>query len=135
MRRRPIIATALSVLTFAALGAAPAQAAPTATVDVIFTFLVARGAAVDVAYGVDCPAGVTGTVDVALTQIRDDGLTASGTSTEALECGFPAMQRVTAGIAGAPFKRGRATLTIVVSGCDDQGCFTLPLTRNTRLTN
>jgi hypothetical protein len=135
MRRRPIIATALSVLTFAALGATPAQAAPTATVEVTFTFLVARGAAVDVAYGVDCPAGVTGTVDVAITQLRDDGLTASGTSTEALECGFPAMQRVTASITGAPFKRGKATLTILASGCDDQGCFTVPLSRNTRLTN
>jgi hypothetical protein len=134
MRPRPIIAIALSVLAFAAFGTAPAQAAPTSTVDVFWTSLVARGAAVDVAYAVDCPDGVTGTVDVALTQLRDDGLTASGTSTEALDCGAPGLQRVTASVTGAPFTRGRATLTMLVSGCDDQGCFTVPLSRNTRLT-
>jgi hypothetical protein len=134
MRRRPFIATALSVLAFAAFGTAPAQAAPTATVEVFWTFLVARGVAVDVGYAVDCPAGVTGTVDVAVTQVRDDGLTASGASTEALDCGMPGMQRVTASVTGAPFERGRATLTMLVSGCDDHGCFTVPISRNTRLT-
>ncbi len=130
MRRLATAALAAAALT--TLGAAPA---PAATVELFWTALVSRGAAVDVAYGVTCPAGSTGTVEVSLTQLRDDGLTASGTGTAVLTCGFPDTERVTASIAGAPFTRGPATLTMLVSGCDGPDCFTVPVNRTVRLRN
>ncbi|MET0417771.1 MAG: hypothetical protein ABW022_17325 [Actinoplanes sp.] len=131
---RRLIAAALTALCLATLGAAPAHAAPTVTVDVLWTSLVSRGAAVDVAFGVTCPAGFTGTVDVALHQVRADGLVASGAEVAELACGMLDTQRVLASITGAPFTRGKATLTMLVSGCDGQECFTFPLNRSTRIT-
>lgn len=124
------VAAALSVLAVAV----PAQAAPApAGAEIFWTSLIARGAAVDVAFGATCPEGSTGTVEVAVTQVRDDGLTARGSQTAVLTCGVPDTQRVLADITGAPFTRGPATLTMLLSGCDDTGCFTLPITRTVRL--
>ena len=137
MRVRLAVTTVLSALTSTALGAAPAHAAG-AEVDLLWTVLVARGAAVDVAYGIDCPAGYSGTVTFSLAQVRGDGLRAGGTAVADLVCGgtgLPDTQRVTASITGAPFTRGRATLAMQVVACDDQDCFSTPVNRTTRLTN
>jgi len=135
---RRFLAVALSALTITALGAGPARAAATAEVEVFWTLLVARGAAVDVSYGVTCPAGFTGTTTVTITQVRDDGLLAGGTTAEELTCdgtGFLEMSRVTASVLGAPFERGRASLSMLLSGCDAQACFSAPINQNTRLQN
>ena len=138
MRARLAVATVLSALSCTALGAAPAQAAGGADIEVLWTLIVARGAAVDVAYGIDCPAGYTGTVTVSLAQVRDDGLRAGGTAVADLTCtgtGVLDTQRVTASITGAPFTRGRATLAMQAVACDDRDCFSTPVNRSTRIKN
>ncbi|MFF5078763.1 hypothetical protein ACFY36_17050 [Actinoplanes sp. NPDC000266] len=111
---------------------------PPATVDVLWTTLAARGAAVDVAFGVECPAGSTGTATVTVAQARpSDGLLAQGTAVTALTCsgtGLLYTQRVTASITGAPFERGKATLAMQVVVCDSQECLSTPLNRTVRIT-
>lgn len=129
MRIIGVIATALLV---AVLGASPAQAA-TPTVEILWTLIVAKGAAVDVSYGVTCPDGFTGTTTVSITQTRDDGLLAGGTTSEELACGALGMARVTASVLGAPFERGRAQLSMLVTGCDSLECFAVPINRNVRI--
>jgi hypothetical protein len=118
--------------------AVPAKAAPAATIDVLFTTIVARGAAVDVAFGITCPEGFTGTATVSLAQVRNsDGLHAQGSAVTDVTCsgtGLLYMQRVTADITGAPFARGKATLAMQVVACDDQTCFSTPLNRTTKIT-
>ncbi|GAA0499551.1 hypothetical protein Ade02nite_82800 [Paractinoplanes deccanensis] len=124
------------------IGAALATAAlllapPTATIDVLWTTIAARGAAVDVAFGVSCPAGFTGTVTVSVAQARDDGLQAHGTAVTDLACVGSALlytQRVTATVTGAPFERGKATLAMQVVACDETECFSTPLNGTTRIT-
>ncbi|MBL7261296.1 hypothetical protein [Paractinoplanes lichenicola] len=138
MRRRIALASALSAFAFASLGAAPAQAAADATVSPMFAFRVARGAAVDVSYGITCPAGYNATVTVSLDQVRKDGLRASGTVTEQLTCagtGVLEMGRVTAHISGAPFQVGKASLAILATGCNDQDCFVVPVNQEIQVQN
>ncbi|MBM2623353.1 hypothetical protein JIG36_48440 [Actinoplanes sp. LDG1-06] len=138
MRRRIALASVLSAFAFASIGAAPAYAAADATIDVMWAFRVARGAAVDVSYGITCPAGYQATVTVSLDQVRKDGLRASGTVTEQLTCagtGVLEMGRVTASVTGAPFQAGKATLAILATGCDDQDCFAVPVNQDIHVQN
>lgn len=131
MRLRKIIAMALSATLLTAVGPTAARAAATNEVGLFSTSLAARGAAVDVNYSVTCPADFTGTATVSLTQTRDDGLIAGGVIVDDLACsngGVLHITRVTATVLGAPFERGRARLTLVVTGAD-------PINQNTRLTN
>ncbi|WP_460885249.1 hypothetical protein [Paractinoplanes abujensis] len=125
-------------MTFASLGAVPAHAAADATIDVMFAFRVARGAAVDVSYGITCPADYRATVTVSLDQVRKDGLRASGTVTEQLTCagtGVLEMGRVTANIGGAPFQVGSATLAVLATGCNNQDCFVVPVNQEIHVQN
>ena len=142
MRRRLAATAALATLSFAALGttpapaAAPAPASADASVEVMWTVIVARGAAVDVSYSYTCPAGVTARSTATLTQVRADGLTARGTDVADVACtggGFLEMQRITAGIAGAPFERGPATLSLRMTGCDGTDCFDVRVDQKTRI--
>ncbi|WP_127503209.1 hypothetical protein [Actinoplanes solisilvae] len=123
---RKIVAILSAALLTIVLDAAPARAAGP-EVEILWTLLVAKGAAVDVSYGVTCPEDTTGTVTVSIAQVRDDGLLAGGTTTEELDCGALAMARVTASVLGAPFERGRASLSMLVTGGP-------PFTANVRLT-
>ncbi|XVV10388.1 hypothetical protein ACQP2X_36915 [Actinoplanes sp. CA-131856] len=120
------------------LAAALLVTPPAATIDVLWTTLAARGAAVDVAFGVECPEGFTGTATVTVAQARpSDGLLAQGSAVTALTCsgtGLLYTQRVTATITGAPFERGRATLAMQVVACDDEECLSTPLNRDIRIT-
>ncbi|MCY1142325.1 hypothetical protein OWR29_30380 [Actinoplanes sp. Pm04-4] len=128
---RKIMVTALSAVLLLALGPTAARAAATTEIEVFWTTLVARGAAVDVNFGITCPADVDGAVTVAITQTRDDGLIASGTTTEDFSCrngGILNISRVTASVLGAPFERGRARLTMLVTGA-------APISQNVRLQN
>jgi hypothetical protein len=128
---RKMIATALAVALLIALGPAPARAAATTGIEVFGTTLAARGAAVDVNFGITCPADVDGTATVAVTQTRDDGLTASGVVVDEFSCrngGILNIARVTASVLGAPFERGRARLTMLVTGA-------APINQNVRLQN
>lgn len=130
MRRRIAVVSALSAAVFSLFGAVPALAAADAKIDVLWALRVARGAAVDVTYGLTCPAGYQATVTVSLNQVRSDGLRASGTVTEDVTCtGAPFLElaRVTAGINGAPFQPRKATLAILATGCNDQDCFAVPV--------
>jgi hypothetical protein len=128
---RKIIGVVAAVLLFAG---SPAHAAPpTAEVEILWTLLVAKGAAVDVSYGVTCPDGFTGTTKVTITQVRDDGLLATGATTEELACGALGMARVTASVLGAPFERGRARLSMLVTGCNGPACFGVPIDQNIRI--
>ena len=133
--RRRLAAAALSALSFAALGATPARAAD-ASVEVMWTLIVARGAAVDVSYSYTCPAGVTARSTATLTQVRADGLTAHGTDVADVACagdGLLEMQRITASITGAPFERGPATLSLRMTGCDGADCFDVRVDQRTRI--
>ncbi|SNY56283.1 hypothetical protein [Paractinoplanes atraurantiacus] len=120
------------------LAAALLLAPPAATIDVLWTTIAAKGAAVDVAFGVACPEGFTGTATVSVAQARpSDGLPARGTAVTALTCsgtGLLYTQRVTADVTGAPFERGRATLAMQVVACDERGCFSTPLNQTIRVT-
>ncbi|MEU8813041.1 hypothetical protein [Actinoplanes sp. NPDC048796] len=111
---------------------------PVATIDLLWTTIAARGAAVDVAFGVACPEGFTGTATVTVAQARpSDGLLAQGTGVKELTCSGPGLlytQRVTASITGAPFERGKATLAMQVVVCDEQGCASTPLNQQIRIT-
>ncbi|MBU2666761.1 hypothetical protein KOI35_24940 [Actinoplanes bogorensis] len=134
------VLTAVLALATVMFVAAPARAdePATAQITVFWTSLVARGVAVDVSFGVSCPAGFTGTATVSVTQTRDDGLSASGQVTDDLVCtgtGRPELSRPTAVVTGAPFDRGGARLDIVIAGCDGSTCFTTPLRQHTRLGN
>ena len=130
---RKMIATALAAVLLIALSPAPARAGAGATtgIEVFWTTLAARGAAVDVNFGITCPADVDGTATVSVTQTRDDGLIASGITVDEFACrngGILTISRVTASVLGAPFERGRARLTMLVTG-------SAPINQNTRLTN
>ncbi|MCO8276642.1 hypothetical protein M1L60_39295 [Actinoplanes sp. TRM 88003] len=128
---RKIIATALSAVLILALGPAPARADASTEIQLFWTTLAARGAAVDVNFGITCPVDVDGTATVAITQTRDDGLTASGTGFDEFSCrngSILNITRVTASVLGAPFERGSARLTMVVTGA-------APINRNVRLTS
>ncbi|MBU2666759.1 hypothetical protein KOI35_24930 [Actinoplanes bogorensis] len=136
---RKLLAIVLALVTIAFV-AAPARADETAgaQIDVFWTTLVARGVAVDVNFGVTCPAGFTGTATVSVTQTRDDGLLAGGKVTDDQLCtgsGKLEISRATAAVTGAPFERGGAKLEIVIAGCDGATCFTTPLRQHTRLQN
>ncbi len=136
MRRRLMVAATLAALFFTALGPAPARAAATADIGVMWAFLVARGAGVDISYSMTCPEGFTGTVTASLSQVRKDGLVASGTAVDQLNClgsGTLEMVRVTASIGGAPFRPIKATLAIQVVGCDDQECFSVPVNQDVQI--
>lgn len=138
MRRRIAVVSALSAAFFSLFGAVPALAAADADVDVMWAVRVARGAAVDVSYGLTCPAGYNATVTVSLNQVRSDGLRASGTVTEDLTCNgtsFLEMARVTASINGAPFQPRKATLAILATGCNDQDCFVVPVNQEIQVQN
>ncbi|WP_250007798.1 hypothetical protein [Actinoplanes sp. M2I2] len=131
MRLRSLTALALSTVLLTALSPAPARADAGAEIGLLGTTLAARGAAVDVNYSVTCPADITGTATVSVTQTRDDGLIASGTAIDELTCrngGVLHITRVTATVGGAPFERGRARLTMLVTGA-------APINQNTRLQN
>jgi len=128
---RKMIATALAAVLLIALSPAPARAGATTGIEVFWTTLAARGAAVDVNFGITCPADVDGTATVSVTQTRDDGLIASGITVDEFACrngGILNISRVTASVLGAPFERGRARLTMLVTG-------SAPINQNTRLTN
>jgi hypothetical protein len=128
---RRIMAVLVPALLLMVLAPLPARAGASTTVEVFWTTLVARGAAVDVNFGITCPADVDGTATVAITQTRDDGLIASGTTTEDFSCrngGILNITRVTASVLGAPFERGRARLTMLVTGA-------APISQNVRLQN
>jgi hypothetical protein len=141
MRRSSALAlsTLAAITLTTGLATSPARAAyppSTATVQILMTTLVARGAAVDVSFAVDCPAGFTGSTVVSVAQVHD-GLTATGTARKALNCvgtGQLYLQRVTADITGAPFARGKATLAMQVVGCDASDCFSTPLNESIRIT-
>ena len=135
-----LLAVSLAASASALLpGAAPARAdypPGTATVTLFQTTLAARGAAVDVNFGVTCPAGATGFTSVTITRTHD-GLIATGTAIAPLTCldgGQLMLQRVTATIGGAPFTKGNATLTLRVAGCDTVDCFTTSLDQNIKIT-
>jgi hypothetical protein len=129
---RKIIATALAAALLLALSPAPARAgAATTGIEVFWTTLAARGAAVDVNFSITCPADVDGTATVSVTQTRDDGLIAGGTTIDEFDCrngGILNISRVTASVLGAPFERGRARLTMLVTGA-------APINQNVRLQN
>ena len=128
---RRIMTVIASTLLLIALAPLPARAAATNTIEVFWTTLVARGAAVDINYGITCPADFTGTATASVTQTRDDGLIASGAVVDEVSCsngGVLHITRVTAGVLGAPFERGRARFTMVVTGA-------APITQNVRLTS
>lgn len=112
--------------------ATTATTATTATIQLLSTTLVAKGAAVDISYAVDCPAGYAGSTTVSVTQPQ-----ASGTAVDELTCtgtGLLYLQRVTADVRGGPFERGKATLTMWAVACDSGGCFSTPFDATVRLT-
>jgi hypothetical protein len=129
MRRiMTVIACALLLATLAPL---PARAAAANEVELFWTTLAARGAAVDVNYGITCPDDFTGTATASVVQTRDDGLIASGVTFDELSCrggGVLHITRITASVLGAPFERGRARLTMLVTGA-------APISQNVRLQN
>jgi hypothetical protein len=129
--RRIVLALSIVVAMLAAWSLPAAAAEPVATIQVLSATLVAKGAAVDISYAVDCPAGYTGSTTVAVTQPP-----AHGTAVDELICGGTGLlylQRVTADVTGAPFSRGRATLTMQAVACDSVGCFTTPLNETVRI--
>ena len=128
---RRIVVLALSIV--ASLIPAPALAAaePVATIQILSTTLVAKGAAVDISYAVDCPAGYAGSTTLSVTQPQ-----AHGTAVDELTCtgtGLLYLQRVTADVTGGAFERGRATLAMRATACDSAGCFSTPFTETVRI--
>ncbi|NMO56331.1 hypothetical protein HH310_34790 [Actinoplanes sp. TBRC 11911] len=128
---RRVVPVLSIVVALVAAQAAPATAAPAATIQILTTTLVAKGAAVDVAYAVDCPAGYSGTTALDVAQPQ-----AHGTATDELTCtgtGLLYLQRVTADVTGAPFERGKATLTMRAVACNGTDCFSTPLQATVKL--
>jgi FlaG/FlaF family flagellin (archaellin) len=129
--RRVVLALSI-VVAAVTLRSAPAvagsttdsAAAPTATIQILSTTLVAKGAAIDIAYAVDCPAGYSGSTALDVAQP-----TAHGTAVDELTCsgtGLLYLQRVTADVTGTPFARGKATLTMQAAACNGAVCFATP---------
>jgi hypothetical protein len=107
-------------------------AAPAATIQILSTTLVAKGAAVDISYAVDCPAGYSGSTALDVTQPQ-----AHGTATDELTCtgtGLLYLQRVTADITDAPFARGKATLTMQAMACSGADCISTPYQATVKIT-
>ena len=118
-----LILAGLSVTGF--VGASPASAQVTPTVDITSATLIARGAALEVTYTVTCEAGLQGFVSASITQ-RVGPRIAQGSGGTSFTCtGSPQTVTVLAtafGGGGAPFRQGTAVTSTVLELCGELGC-------------
>ncbi|HWH00773.1 MAG TPA: hypothetical protein VNV66_16000 [Pilimelia sp.] len=123
--RRILTVTLLALSLFGSMLPTSASAASTLTADVTSVTVVARGAAVDINTTVVCPAGMSGHLELNITQRSGGGL-ARGVNDAFVACtGEPqtVTMQLLASIGGEFFRPGDAIVTAYLYTCGDgSGC-------------